>query len=30
MKFSIQHSRAAAGNDITVGFEAEGNDVIAT
>src|ERR1700674_4360944 len=28
MKFSIQHNRAIAGNDITVGLEAEGNEVI--
>jgi hypothetical protein len=28
MKFSIQHNRAIAGNDITVGVEAEGNEVI--
>jgi hypothetical protein len=29
MKFSLQHNRALAGNDITVGVEAEGNEVIA-
>ena len=29
MRFSIQHSRAIAGNDIIVGVEAEGNEVIA-
>jgi len=29
MKFSIQHNRAIAGNDITVGVEAEGTEVIA-
>jgi len=29
MKFSIQHSRAVAGNDIIVGVEAEENEVIA-
>jgi hypothetical protein len=28
MKFSIQHNRSLAGNDITVGLEAEGNEVI--
>ena len=28
MKFSIQHQRALAGNDITVGIEAEGKEVI--
>ena len=28
MKFSIQHNRAIAGNDITVGVEAEGNEAI--
>jgi hypothetical protein len=28
VKFSIQHNRAVAGNDITVGLEAEGNEVI--
>lgn len=27
MKFSIQHNRAIAGNDITVGVEADGNEV---
>jgi hypothetical protein len=27
MKFSIQHSRAIAGNDITVGIEADGDEV---
>jgi len=27
MKFSIQHSRAIAGNDITVGTEADGDEV---
>jgi hypothetical protein len=29
MRFSIQHNRAIAGNDITVGIEADGNEVIA-
>ena len=29
MRFSIQHSRAVAGNDITVGVEADGPEVIA-
>jgi hypothetical protein len=29
MKFTIQRNRAIAGNDITVGIEAEGNEVIA-
>jgi hypothetical protein len=29
MKFSIQHNRAIAGNDITVGVEAVENEVIA-
>jgi hypothetical protein len=29
MKFSIRHNRAIAGNDITVGLEAEGNEIIA-
>ena len=29
MKFSIQRTRAIAGNDITIGVEAEGNEVIA-
>jgi hypothetical protein len=28
MKFSIQHNRAIVGNDITVGLEAEGSEVI--
>src|SRR5579863_6638870 len=28
MKFTIQRNRAIAGNDITVGIEAEGNEVI--
>jgi len=28
MKFSIQHNRAVAGNNITVGIEAEANEVI--
>jgi hypothetical protein len=28
VKFSIQHNRAVAGNDITIGLEAEGNEVI--
>ena len=28
MKFSIQHQRSIAGNDITVGIEAEGDQVI--
>jgi hypothetical protein len=28
MKFSIQHQRSIAGNDITVGVEAEGDQVI--
>jgi hypothetical protein len=28
MKFTIQRTRAIAGNDITVGIEAEGNEVI--
>jgi hypothetical protein len=28
MKFSIQRNRAIAGNDITVGVEADGNEVI--
>jgi len=28
MKFSIQHIRAIAGNDITVGVDAEGDEVI--
>jgi hypothetical protein len=28
MKFAIQHQRAVAGNDITVGVEAEGDQVI--
>jgi hypothetical protein len=29
MKFSIQHNRSIAGNDIMVGVEAEGDEVIA-
>ena len=29
MKFTIQRNRAITGNDITVGIEAEGNEVIA-
>ena len=29
MKFSIEHRRAIAGNDITIGIEAEGDEVIA-
>jgi hypothetical protein len=29
MKFSIQHSRAIAGNDVVVGVEAEEKEVIA-
>jgi len=29
MKFSIQHNRAIAGNDITIGVDGEGNEVIA-
>lgn len=28
MKFSIQHQRSVAGNDITVGIEAEGDQAI--
>lgn len=28
MNFAIQHRRAVAGNDITVGVEAEGDQVI--
>jgi hypothetical protein len=28
MKFSIQYRRAIAGNDITVGVETDGNEVI--
>lgn len=28
MKFAIQHQRAIAGNDITVGIEADGDQVI--
>lgn len=29
MKFTIQHQRAVAGNDIVVGIEAEGSEQIA-
>jgi len=29
VKFTIQHQRAVAGNDIVVGIEAEGNEQIA-
>jgi hypothetical protein len=28
MKFSIQHQRSIVGNDITVGIEAEGDQII--
>jgi hypothetical protein len=28
IKFSIQHQRAIAGNDITIGIEADGDQVI--
>ena len=28
MKFAIQHQRSVAGNDITVGIEAEGDQII--